>query len=59
MPELLVSISEINNAFNNIPSVKSATENDRELDFDKMKFTDTDIIPAMELVKTLRTKMIN
>ena len=59
MPELLNYISEINNAFNNIPSIKSATENDRELNFDKMKFADTDMIPTMELVKTLRTKMIN
>jgi len=59
IPELLNSITEINDAFYNIPPIKSATEKNKELNFDKMKFADTDMVPAMELVKTLRTKMIN
>ena len=59
MGELLNSVTAINNAFNAIPSIKTALEKDEEMDFTTMTFTEADIKSVTDLVKALRTKMVN
>ena len=57
--DLLNEITAINNAFNSISSVKNALEKDEEMDFETMSFSDTEVKSVTDLVKTLRTKMVN
>ncbi len=57
--DLLAEITSINNAFNSIPTVKTALEKDEEMDFATMKFSDAEVKSVTDLVKTLRTKMVN
>lgn len=56
--ELLKEITSINDAFNSIPSVKTALEKDEEMDFSTMSFTDAEIKSVASLIKELRTKMV-
>ena len=57
--DLLAEITSINNAFNSIPAVKTALEKDEDMDFATMKFSDVEVKSVTDLVKTLRTKMVN
>ncbi len=57
--DLLSEITSINDAFNSIPSVKTALEKDEDMDFATMKFSDAEVKSVTDLVKTLRTKMVN
>lgn len=57
--ELLSEITSINNAFNSISSIKVASEKDEEMDFATMSFSDTEVKSVTDLVKKLRTKMVN
>ena len=57
--DLLAEITSINNAFNSIPVVKTALEKDEDMDFATMKFSDVEVKSVTDLVKTLRTKMVN
>lgn len=57
--DLLSEITSINNAFNSIPSVKIASEKDEDMDFTTMNFSDTEVKSITDLVKILRTKMVN
>jgi tyrosyl-tRNA synthetase len=59
IPELLNEINSINTSFNSISSVKSALEKDEEMNFSAMNFTDVEIKTIADLVKELRTKMVN
>ena len=59
MPELFNEINSINTSFNSISSIKSALEKDEEMNFSAMKFTDVEIKTVADLVKELRTKMVN
>jgi hypothetical protein len=59
MPELFNEINSINTSFNSISSIKSALEKDEEMNFLAMKFTDVEIKTVADLVKELRTKMVN
>ena len=57
--DLLSEITAINNAFNSISSIKAASEKDEDMDFATMSFSDTEVKSVTDLVKTLRTKMVN
>jgi hypothetical protein len=59
VPELFNEINSINTSFNSISSIKSALEKDEEMNFLAMKFTDVEIKTVADLVKELRTKMVN
>lgn len=57
--ELLENIKNINNTFKAIPSVKSIFEKDADLDFTSLQLSDAELATVTNLIKDLRTKMIN
>lgn len=56
---LLKAVTAINTQFNEIPSVKAALDKDEDVDFATLTFTDADVKGLSDLVKNLRTEMIN
>lgn len=57
--DLIAAISKINTQFNSSAAVKSAMEKDEEIDFNSITITDSELNAITELVKTLRSDMIN
>lgn len=59
LPSLISSIEKINLQINSIDSVKASIDKDEELDFGAISITDNELKNIVEIVKTLRTDMIN
>jgi hypothetical protein len=59
MVDLISSVEKINSQFNSIAGVKSAMQKDEEMDFNSMNVTDAELKAIGELVKNLRTNMID
>ena len=56
---LLLAVEQINNEFNAISSVKTAVEKGEEPDFTTMIVTNEEIAKVSQLIKTLRTGMVD